>query len=160
MFLLAAMSRPALGPTHSTVQWVPMALSLGVKKPGHEADHSPPSSAKVKNAWSYTSTPQVYLHGLVLKHRTTLPVIFLPLSGNRFIRGFAYLMPEWSVVQKDMEIYWSRERNLKWLLLVTLFLFYSTVDDLVEGMFLMSKVSHPCCLWCLYQVWKPCRWSS
>jgi len=23
-----------------------------------EADHSPPSSAEVKNAWSYTSTPQ------------------------------------------------------------------------------------------------------
>jgi len=30
----------------------------GVKQPGHEADHSPPSSAKVKNAWNYTSTPQ------------------------------------------------------------------------------------------------------
>jgi hypothetical protein len=30
----------------------------GVKWPGREADHSPPSSAKVKNAWSYTSTPQ------------------------------------------------------------------------------------------------------
>jgi hypothetical protein len=30
----------------------------GVKRPGREADHSPPSSAEVKNAWSYTSTPQ------------------------------------------------------------------------------------------------------
>jgi hypothetical protein len=28
---------------------------------GHEADHSLPSSAKVKNAWSYTSTPPVCL---------------------------------------------------------------------------------------------------
>jgi hypothetical protein len=26
--------------------------------PGGEADHLPPSSAEVKNAWSYTSTPQ------------------------------------------------------------------------------------------------------
>jgi hypothetical protein len=34
------------------------AVSLGVKRPGYEADHSPPSSAEVKNAWSYTSTPQ------------------------------------------------------------------------------------------------------
>jgi len=25
---------------------------------GHEADHSPPSSAEVKNTWYYTSTPQ------------------------------------------------------------------------------------------------------
>jgi len=27
---------------------VPGALFLGVKRPGHEADHSPPSSAEVK----------------------------------------------------------------------------------------------------------------
>jgi hypothetical protein len=26
--------------------------------PGRKADHSPPPSAEVKNAWSYTSTPQ------------------------------------------------------------------------------------------------------
>jgi hypothetical protein len=43
-----------------------LALSLGVKRPGHEADHSPQSSAKVKNAWSYTSTPPIRLHGVVL----------------------------------------------------------------------------------------------
>jgi hypothetical protein len=32
----------------SSIQWVPGALSLGVKRPGREADHSPPSSAEVK----------------------------------------------------------------------------------------------------------------
>jgi hypothetical protein len=42
------------------------ALSLGVKRAGREADHSPPSSAEVKNAWSYTSTPPIRLHGVVL----------------------------------------------------------------------------------------------
>jgi hypothetical protein len=31
------------------------ALSLGVKRPGREADNSPPSTAEVKNAWRYTS---------------------------------------------------------------------------------------------------------
>jgi hypothetical protein len=30
------------------IQWVPGALSLGVKRPGREVDHSPPSSAEVK----------------------------------------------------------------------------------------------------------------
>jgi hypothetical protein len=30
---------------------------LGVLRPGSEVDHSPPSSAEVKTAWSYTSTP-------------------------------------------------------------------------------------------------------
>jgi hypothetical protein len=38
-----------VGPTQPSIQWVPGALSLGVKRPGREADHSPPSSAKVKN---------------------------------------------------------------------------------------------------------------
>jgi len=31
-----------------------------------EADHSPPSSAEVNKAWSYTSTPPICLHGVVL----------------------------------------------------------------------------------------------
>jgi hypothetical protein len=29
----------------------------GVKRPGREADHSPPASAEVKKMWIYTSTP-------------------------------------------------------------------------------------------------------
>jgi hypothetical protein len=29
----------------------------GVKRPGREADHSPPTSAEVKKMWTYTSTP-------------------------------------------------------------------------------------------------------
>jgi hypothetical protein len=49
---------------------VPGTLSLGVKRPGPEADHSPPSSAEVKNAWSYTSTPQyVFMTWYLVKHR-------------------------------------------------------------------------------------------
>jgi len=37
---------------------VPGVLSLWVKQQEREADHSPPSCAKVKNAWSYNSIPQ------------------------------------------------------------------------------------------------------
>jgi hypothetical protein len=40
------LSRPALGPTQSPVQWVP-GLSGGKVRPGRAADHSPPSSAEV-----------------------------------------------------------------------------------------------------------------
>jgi hypothetical protein len=47
----------ALGPAQPPIQGVPGALSLGVKQLGCEADHLPSSSAKVKNEWSYTSTP-------------------------------------------------------------------------------------------------------
>jgi hypothetical protein len=32
-------SRTVLGPTQPPIQWVPEALSLGVKRPGREADH-------------------------------------------------------------------------------------------------------------------------
>jgi hypothetical protein len=55
-----------LRPTQPTIQWAPGALSLGVKRPGHEADHSPPSSAEVKNALSCTSTPPLHLSEVVL----------------------------------------------------------------------------------------------
>jgi hypothetical protein len=65
IFLFTTVSRMALGLTQP-IQWVPGALSLGVKRPEREADHSPPSSAKVRNAWSYTSTPPLRLHGVVL----------------------------------------------------------------------------------------------
>jgi len=34
-----------------------------------EADHLPPSSAEVKNAWSCTSTPPSSLHGVILNSR-------------------------------------------------------------------------------------------
>jgi hypothetical protein len=38
------------GPTQPPIQWVLGVLSLGVKQQGPEADHSPPSSAKVESA--------------------------------------------------------------------------------------------------------------
>jgi hypothetical protein len=58
IFLFTTASRPALGPTPPPIQWVPGALSQRVKRPGREADHSPPYSAEVKNEWIYISTPQ------------------------------------------------------------------------------------------------------
>jgi hypothetical protein len=70
IFLFTTVSRTALGPIQPPIQWVPRALFLGVKRPRREADHSPPSSAEVKNAWSYTSTPQyVFMAWCLVKHR-------------------------------------------------------------------------------------------
>jgi hypothetical protein len=43
---------------------------LGIKRPRREDDNSPLSSAEVKNAWNYTSTPQYIFMALCLvKHR-------------------------------------------------------------------------------------------
>jgi hypothetical protein len=57
-FFFTTVSKPALGTTQPPIQWVTRALSMGVKWLRREADHSLPSSAEVKNAWSYTSPPQ------------------------------------------------------------------------------------------------------
>jgi hypothetical protein len=40
--------------------------SLGVKRPGREADHSPPSSAKVKECMELYLHSPIRLHGVVL----------------------------------------------------------------------------------------------
>jgi hypothetical protein len=56
IFLFVTASRTALGPTQPPIQWVPGALSLVLKRPGREADHSPPSSAEVKEC------VELYLH--------------------------------------------------------------------------------------------------
>jgi hypothetical protein len=70
IFLFTTMFRMALEPTQPPIQWARGALSLGLKRPGREADHLPPSSAKVKNAWSYTSTPQyIFMAWCLVKHR-------------------------------------------------------------------------------------------
>jgi hypothetical protein len=75
--ILYSVSRPALGPTQPPIQRVPGALSLGVKRPGSEADHSPPSSAEVKEC------VELYLHspstpswcGAQLKHRDSFTFV-------------------------------------------------------------------------------------
>jgi hypothetical protein len=56
IFLFTTVSRTALGPTQPPIQWVRGALFLGVKRPGREADHSPPSSTEVKEC------VELYLH--------------------------------------------------------------------------------------------------
>jgi hypothetical protein len=48
IFLFTTASRTALGATQSAIQWIVGVVSLEVKRPGCEADHSPPSSAEIK----------------------------------------------------------------------------------------------------------------
>jgi len=56
IFLFTTASRTALEPIQRPFQWVPGLLSLGVKRPGPEADLSRPSTAGVKE-WV-----KLYLH--------------------------------------------------------------------------------------------------
>jgi hypothetical protein len=54
------------GPAKPPMQWVPAAPSLGVKRPGREADHSPPSIAEVKECVELYIHSPIRLHGMVL----------------------------------------------------------------------------------------------
>jgi hypothetical protein len=66
IFLFTTVSRTALGPTQLPIQWVSRALSLEVKRPGREADNSPPSRAEVKE-WV-----ELYLHSPIRLHDVVL----------------------------------------------------------------------------------------
>jgi hypothetical protein len=74
----STVSRTALGPIQPRIQWVPGTFSLGVKRPGREADHSPSSRAEVKE-WV-----QLYLHspnkpswcGAQVNHRDSFTFTF------------------------------------------------------------------------------------
>jgi hypothetical protein len=89
IFLFTTVSRPAVGPAKPPGY-------LGVKRPGRKADHSPPSSAEVKNALSYTSTPQyVFKVWCLVKHRDkftcTLPLEFwLPREDMWLVRSYKF----------------------------------------------------------------------
>jgi len=62
------MSRPVLGPV-AYAAFYPVgtrgSFLPGIKQLGHEADHLPASSAKVKNVWSHTSIHLLHLPDVV-----------------------------------------------------------------------------------------------
>jgi hypothetical protein len=112
IFLFTTASRTALGPTQAPIQWVPWALSLGVKRPEREADHSPPFSATVKNAWSYTSTSQYFFMARCLvKHRDNFTFTFtlsLVLLLILCTKVYIYARPvSPSIVQQIMSTFYT-----------------------------------------------------
>jgi hypothetical protein len=77
---------PVLGPTKPPIQRGPWPLSLGVKRPGREADLSSPYSTEVKEC------VELYLHspstpswrGAQLKHRDNFTFTFLLFASYGF----------------------------------------------------------------------------
>jgi hypothetical protein len=61
ILLYSVSSRSALRPTQPPVQWKTQALSSGVKRPGREADHLPPSSLEVKKDGAISPFPYVFM---------------------------------------------------------------------------------------------------
>jgi hypothetical protein len=85
IFLFITTPRMALGYTQLPIQWVPGAFSLRVKHPGHEADHSPLSSAEVKE-WVelYLHSP-IRLHGMVLNLKKAQGQLYLYLINHDIV---------------------------------------------------------------------------
>jgi hypothetical protein len=64
-------SRPTTKSTLSSIYWVPGAHSSGIKRQRLEADHKPPTWAKVNKTRTSTSTPPIRLHEVVLSFLST-----------------------------------------------------------------------------------------
>jgi hypothetical protein len=70
-----------VGPIQPPIVWVLWALSSGGKAAGREADHSLPSSAEVKNVWSYTPVPRyVFVAWCSVKNRHNVVVIIVVID--------------------------------------------------------------------------------
>jgi len=73
ILLSATESRPAVEPTQPLFNGYLSFLSAGIKRTGFEDDHSPPVSAKFKNAWNYAFTPPcVFMTWCLTKQRRGL----------------------------------------------------------------------------------------
>jgi hypothetical protein len=94
MITVHTLTWPALGPTQPPIQRVPGDLSLGVKRPEREADHSASSSADVKECVDLylCSFNTSSCHGAQLKHREDNFTVYVPLRlvlpSGLFLPGF------------------------------------------------------------------------
>jgi hypothetical protein len=87
-FHFSTSSRPALGYTQPPIQWVPGALSPGVKRPGREADHSLPTSAEIKKNIDLHIHVPIRLHGIVLSQLSTGITLPFALRENKLDLSF------------------------------------------------------------------------
>jgi hypothetical protein len=103
--LFITTSTTALEPTQPPIQWVQGALSLGVKRPGREADHTPPSSAEVKECVElYFYSPNTSLwRGAQLKSTGTTSLLLYLYFDMSPIFISAYIRP---VIQQLSHVSW------------------------------------------------------
>jgi hypothetical protein len=82
-------SHTGAGAHQPPLQWVPEFLFSGIKRPGREVDHSPPSNAEVKNGGAIPP----FLHtrsGVVFSSTRTLPFFFFSYVSET---GVASVLP-------------------------------------------------------------------
>jgi hypothetical protein len=77
IFLFSTTSTPVLWPTQPPIQWALGTFSPVVKRPGREANHSPPTSAEVKDTWIYTSIPLYVSMGVSTETNFTFTFLYV-----------------------------------------------------------------------------------
>jgi hypothetical protein len=128
--------QPALEPIQPRIQLVPEALSPGVKRPG--GNHSPPSSAEVKECVELYLHSPIHLHGVVLSWKIAHRQLYL-----LWLRGYnilTFIFNSWpgtfssdgvfrEVVFGDWVIDSSRRSTTCYVVLNFLKCFYQRVED-------------------------------
>jgi hypothetical protein len=76
---------------------------MGVKQPVCEADYSPSSSAAVKSAWCYTSTPQYVMAWCLVNQRDDITFSFT----------YTYGVTDNVVHKKAISTIWSQSVELR-----------------------------------------------
>jgi hypothetical protein len=123
IFLFTTVSRTALGPSQPPIQWVPGAVSLGVKRPGRESDHLPPSPCRGqecvelylhstnksswRGAWSSTGTtwPLPYTHTHTHTHTQNINVSEDKAANIFRVQSLRPEYERWSGFTLQMEIW-------------------------------------------------------
>jgi hypothetical protein len=62
-------------------------ISMGIKRPGRETDHSSPYSAEFKNMYKYISTPHVYIGWCLVKQKICHLVWYFVIQRDKFTRA-------------------------------------------------------------------------
>jgi len=118
-------SRPALGPTQLPIHWVPAALSVGLKWLGHEADHSPPSSAHIKEC------VELYFHSCMAWCSDKV-------QGHLYIYLYLTVCSEQKQVVREVEVGETLAYEER-------FFFFIHIHCLLSG---GSSRAHFVCRWC------------
>jgi hypothetical protein len=84
------LSKAALGSTQPPIQWVPEALTPGIKLPGRETDHSPPLVPRSRKRGSIHSVPRTpsWHNAYLVKYRdnfTFYVLYYCKISCSLFV---------------------------------------------------------------------------
>jgi hypothetical protein len=95
-FFFSTDSRLALGPTQSPIQLAPGALSLGVKRPCRESDHSSPYVKECVEMYFHSSNTPSW-RGAQMKHRDNFTFTLPPCPSAVIAQSVQRCATGWTI---------------------------------------------------------------